>query len=408
MEEIKEEEDRLQVIVFENATEVNFEELIKQDELENASENDSANVDSNNIITDTMNHETLTKQYLDQIDDLDLETQVKNATNENKVFMKYEYTHEKPWIHHADKSAWFNYNFNEKSFKKWVQQIIDRRIQKAKHYQIENVDNFTNSNFTNLYFNDLKNNTEEENVSGKYKPETVKDYGNKRYLEKGMKYDDNYNYNGEHEASWKRRPITQYHDEQNMQTWKKQRRMDHESTHFKNATKTASFNNYNQMEPNYNIENSFDIKGKWKKGEKTIGREWLKERRESKEEEIGKEKEKAKEKEKEKENIRGIRKEKLNYYTKEQRQYNGSGKEHENNSYTTNEKKHSNNIFHSSMIQSKNNKNNISVNYQTIPPSINGNDPKLQSNVSGNETGINNEMQQFQSLINFLKENQDM
>lgn len=404
MEEIKEDgEDRFQVIVFENSTEVNFEELIKQDELENTSENDSTNVDPNNVATDTPKHETLTKQYLDQIDDLDLETQVKNATSENKVFMKYDYTHEKPWLHHADKSAWFNYNFNEKSFKKWVQQIIDRRIEKAKHHQIENVDNFTNSNFansifTNLHFTDLKNNTEEESIFGKYKPETAKEYGNKRFMmERGIKYEDNYN--EEHGAAWKRRPFAQYHDEQNTQKWKKQRRMDLESTYFKNATKTGSFNNYNQMEHNYNVENSFDGKGKWRGSEKTTGRERLKERRKSREEEMGKEKEKEK--------SRGIRKEKLNYCTEEQRQYNESGKEHEDNSHTLDEKKHSK-IVYSSLIHSKNDMSNTSVKYQTIPPSVNGNDSKQQLNAAGNEKGVNNEMQQFQSLVNFLKENQDM
>lgn len=397
MEENKEEEeDRLQIIVFENATEVNFEELLKQDELENSSENDLTN-DSSNLVTDTLKRETLTKQYLDQIDDLDLETQVKNATSENKVFMKYDYTHEKPWLHHADKSAWFNYNFNEKSFKKWVQQIIDRRIEKAKHHQIENVDHYTNSNFTNLHFDDLKNNTEEESITGKYKPETVKERGNKRYMDKRIKYENNYN--GEHEAAWKRRPITQYYDEQNTQKWKKQRRMDHESTNFKNVTKRGSFNNYNPVEHNSNKESLFDGKGIWK------GREWLKERRNGRE--GGKEEmELEMEKEKEKEKNKLTRKENFYYYT-EPNQYNGCEHEYEDNSYTVGEKKHPK-IVYPSVIHSKNNMNNVSGKYQTVPPRFNANDSKMQLNIAENEKENNNELQQFQNLINFFKENQDM
>lgn len=96
--------------------------------------------------------------------EVDMEIQVQKATKENKVFMKYDYTKEKPWIHHQDKSIWFNYNFNEQTFKEWVQKHIDKRLEKQKNYKIETYDNiYDDNNFkTNidnqlLYEQDIKN-----------------------------------------------------------------------------------------------------------------------------------------------------------------------------------------------------------------------------------------------------------
>ncbi|ETB60033.1 hypothetical protein YYC_02422 [Plasmodium yoelii 17X] len=93
-----------------------------------------------------------------------MEAQVQKATKENKVFMKYDYTKEKPWGHHQDKSMWFNYNFNEQTFKEWIQKHIDKRLEKQKNYKIETYDNiYDDNNFkTNidnqlLYEQDIKN-----------------------------------------------------------------------------------------------------------------------------------------------------------------------------------------------------------------------------------------------------------
>ncbi|SCQ16328.1 conserved Plasmodium protein, unknown function [Plasmodium ovale] len=131
MEE-SDDEDNVQVIVFGNSTEAKFDDFYKEEDA--AKENEHRiNVDDNAFSRNETEGE--------EPQDLDVEAQVQKATKENRVFMKYEYTKEKPWAHHTDKSMWFNYNLDENSFKEWVQKHIDKRIEKQQYYQIENSDN---------------------------------------------------------------------------------------------------------------------------------------------------------------------------------------------------------------------------------------------------------------------------
>ncbi|SBT76532.1 conserved Plasmodium protein, unknown function [Plasmodium ovale] len=131
MEE-SDEEDNVQVIVFGNSTEAKFDDFYREEDAAKEDEH-RINVDDNAFSRNETEGE--------EPQDLDVEAQVQKATKENRVFMKYEYTKEKPWAHHTDKSMWFNYNLDENSFKEWVQKHIDKRIEKQQYYQIENSDN---------------------------------------------------------------------------------------------------------------------------------------------------------------------------------------------------------------------------------------------------------------------------
>ncbi|VWU52940.1 conserved protein, unknown function, partial [Hepatocystis sp. ex Piliocolobus tephrosceles] len=131
MEE-SEDEDNIQVIVYGNSSEANFDDFYKEEEETKKQIEENKN-DLNSDVNIKPEEEENDKN-------IDIETQVQNATTENKIFMKYDYTHEKPWAHHADKSMWFNYNFDEHSFKAWVQKHIDKRIEKQQNYAIENYD----------------------------------------------------------------------------------------------------------------------------------------------------------------------------------------------------------------------------------------------------------------------------
>ncbi|SCN59968.1 conserved Plasmodium protein, unknown function [Plasmodium chabaudi chabaudi] len=152
--EDSDDEDKIQVIVYGNSTEANFDDFYREEAKKEGNEN-IGSLDG----TDYPPNEAEKKEQ-----EIDMELQVQKATKENKVFMKYDYTKEKPWIHHQDKSMWFNYNFNEQTFKEWIQKHIDKRLEKQKNYKIETYDNiYDDSNFkTNidnqlLYEQDIKN-----------------------------------------------------------------------------------------------------------------------------------------------------------------------------------------------------------------------------------------------------------
>ncbi|SBT71119.1 conserved Plasmodium protein, unknown function [Plasmodium malariae] len=143
--EDSDEEDNIQVIVFGNSTEANFDDFYRETELsKDENEGNKNNLNGNAYARKEAENE--------EQQDVNLETQVQIATKENKVFMKYDYTHEKPWAHHADKSMWFNYNLDENSFKDWVQKHIDRRIEQQQNYQIENADNIYDDNLKTSIF----------------------------------------------------------------------------------------------------------------------------------------------------------------------------------------------------------------------------------------------------------------
>ncbi|EUD64683.1 hypothetical protein C922_04939 [Plasmodium inui San Antonio 1] len=138
--EDSDDEDNVQVIIFGNSTEANFDDFYReQDPTKDEQGGDGRGDPPDGAFPTGENEETSR--------DVDLETQVQRATRENRVFLKYDYTREKPWAHHADKSMWFNYNFDEHSFKEWVQKHIDRRIEKQQNYQIENADNIYEDKF---------------------------------------------------------------------------------------------------------------------------------------------------------------------------------------------------------------------------------------------------------------------
>ncbi|CAD2103301.1 conserved Plasmodium protein, unknown function [Plasmodium vinckei] len=152
--EDSDDDDKIQVIVYGNSTEANFDDFYREE----AKKEGNENIASLNG-TDYPPNEAEKKEQ-----EIDMELQVQKATKENKVFMKYDYTKEKPWIHHQDKSMWFNYNFNEQTFKEWIQKHIDKRLEKQKNYKIETYDNiYDDNNFkTNidnqlLYEQDIKN-----------------------------------------------------------------------------------------------------------------------------------------------------------------------------------------------------------------------------------------------------------
>ncbi|SOV76637.1 conserved Plasmodium protein, unknown function [Plasmodium sp. gorilla clade G3] len=133
MEE-SDEDDNIQVIVFGNSSEAKFDDFYREEDIKKEEIQDNRN---DSTVPNTSN-----EQEKAQKEDVDLESKVQNATKENKVFMKYDYTHEKPWSNHSDKSMWFNYNFDEHTFKEWVQKHIDRKLEKQQNYQIENTDNY--------------------------------------------------------------------------------------------------------------------------------------------------------------------------------------------------------------------------------------------------------------------------
>ncbi|KMZ93673.1 hypothetical protein PVMG_05257 [Plasmodium vivax Mauritania I] len=138
--EDSDDEDNVQVIIFGNSTEANFDDFYReQDPTKDEHGGDGRGDPAGGAFPNGEAEETPR--------DVDLETQVQRATRENKVFLKYDYTREKPWAHHADKSMWFNYNFDEHSFKEWVQKHIDKRIEKQQNYQVENADNVYEDKF---------------------------------------------------------------------------------------------------------------------------------------------------------------------------------------------------------------------------------------------------------------------
>ncbi|KYN98638.1 hypothetical protein PRSY57_0931900, partial [Plasmodium reichenowi] len=122
------------VIVFGNSSEAKFDDFYREEDIKKEEIQDNIN---DAIVPNESN-----EQDKAQNEDVDLESKVQKATKENKVFMKYDYTHEKPWSNHGDKSMWFNYNFDEHTFKEWVQKHIDRKLEKQQNYQIENTDNY--------------------------------------------------------------------------------------------------------------------------------------------------------------------------------------------------------------------------------------------------------------------------
>ncbi|CAA9987617.1 conserved Plasmodium protein, unknown function [Plasmodium knowlesi strain H] len=132
--EDSDDEDNVQVIVFGNSTEANFDDFYKEQDPTKEEHGGDGRGDPEGGEFARGEAEEIPR-------DVDLDTQVERATRENKVFLKYDYTREKPWAHHADKSMWFNYNFDEHSFKEWVQKHIDKRIEKQHNYQVENADN---------------------------------------------------------------------------------------------------------------------------------------------------------------------------------------------------------------------------------------------------------------------------
>ncbi|CRG96889.1 conserved Plasmodium protein, unknown function [Plasmodium gallinaceum] len=178
-------EENVQVIVFGNSSKADFDDFYREEIIKEKNDEDKNNTNTNNSIKNEIQNE--------EIEDLDLDAQVLKATKENKVFMKYEYTNEKPWLYHNDISMWFNYNFDENSFKEWIQKHIDRRIEKHQNYQIENSDNIYNENFknninTSAYEDDLqisKNpNYKNQNIKNKMKYKNTKNnfYNNKNNI----------------------------------------------------------------------------------------------------------------------------------------------------------------------------------------------------------------------------------
>ncbi|KJP86772.1 hypothetical protein AK88_03586 [Plasmodium fragile] len=138
--EDSDDEDNVQVIIFGNSTEANFDDFYREQDPTNEEHGGDGR-------GDPADGEFAKAEAEEAPRDVDLETQVQRATRENKVFLKYDYTREKPWAHHADKSMWFNYNFDEHSFKEWVQKHIDKRIEKQQNYQVENADNIFEEKF---------------------------------------------------------------------------------------------------------------------------------------------------------------------------------------------------------------------------------------------------------------------
>ncbi|ANQ07601.1 Uncharacterized protein PCOAH_00015680 [Plasmodium coatneyi] len=138
--EDSDDEDNVQVIVFGNSTEANFDDFYREQDPTKDEHGGDGRGDPDGGEFSRGEAEEIPR-------DVDLDTQVQRATRENKVFLKYDYTREKPWAHHADKSMWFNYNFDEHSFKEWVQKHIDKRIEKQQNYQVENADNIFEDKF---------------------------------------------------------------------------------------------------------------------------------------------------------------------------------------------------------------------------------------------------------------------
>ncbi|CRG99553.1 conserved Plasmodium protein, unknown function [Plasmodium relictum] len=191
--EDSDDEENVQVIVFGNSSIANFDDFYREEITREKNYEEKNNTNTNNSLKNEVQSE--------EIEDLDLDAQVLKATKENKVFMKYEYTHEKPWTYHSDKSIWFNYNFDENSFKDWVQKHIDRRIEKQQNYQIENSDNIFNENLksninTSTYEEDLqisKNlNYKNQNVKNKMKYKNTKNnfYNNKNSIHNNINKDN--------------------------------------------------------------------------------------------------------------------------------------------------------------------------------------------------------------------------
>ncbi|SOV14512.1 conserved Plasmodium protein, unknown function [Plasmodium sp. gorilla clade G2] len=163
MEE-SDEDDNIQVIVFGNSSEAKFDDFYREEDIKKEEIQDNTNEP---IVPSASN-----EQEKSQKEDVDLESKVQNATKENKVFMKYDYTHEKPWSNHSDKSMWFNYNFDENSFKEWVQKHIDRKLEKQQNYQIENTDNY-------FFEDNIKSNIINTTSTNEYPMQNIKTFPSK-------------------------------------------------------------------------------------------------------------------------------------------------------------------------------------------------------------------------------------
>lgn len=138
-EGLGEDDEDVQVILFENASEFRLDQFTTENETSTKPNQPSEKGQTR------LNGPADEGKGGEHTNVEDLEGLVKKATKEKKVFMKYDYTNEKMWEHsNADKSMWFNYNFDEHSFKAFVQNYINNAIAKQANYQIENTDAYEN------------------------------------------------------------------------------------------------------------------------------------------------------------------------------------------------------------------------------------------------------------------------
>ncbi|PFH38739.1 hypothetical protein BESB_010810 [Besnoitia besnoiti] len=58
------------------------------------------------------------------------------ATADGKVVMDWEVTRDRKWLYARDKAQWFNYGFDEATFKEWVQKLLDERRERLAHRSV--------------------------------------------------------------------------------------------------------------------------------------------------------------------------------------------------------------------------------------------------------------------------------
>ncbi|CBZ53301.1 conserved hypothetical protein [Neospora caninum Liverpool] len=58
------------------------------------------------------------------------------ATAEGKVVMEWEVSRDRKWLYARDKSQWFNYGFDETTFREWIQKLRDERVARLAHRSV--------------------------------------------------------------------------------------------------------------------------------------------------------------------------------------------------------------------------------------------------------------------------------
>ncbi|KEP59881.1 UNVERIFIED_CONTAM: hypothetical protein HHA_230230 [Hammondia hammondi] len=61
---------------------------------------------------------------------------VEAATAEGKVVMEWEVSRDRKWLYARDKSQWFNYGFDETTFREWIQKLRDERVERLAHRSV--------------------------------------------------------------------------------------------------------------------------------------------------------------------------------------------------------------------------------------------------------------------------------